>query len=194
MSLNRTPLTCRLLCQARTKEEAEYSKYVLNLYAMVFNYEFSKGTDIDKVLNRFLDQLGLQVGWTDQAVAFARQLLTMVLVKIGNGLKRWARAYNRDEWDNLYKFTAVIEDFMFYRPVATIATPASASRTPPPPAHHRDASAIRRPSLYQCACLRLAAWCAPTHLSACRLCQTIPRSSTCRRCCWTRSTTCRWPR
>ena len=104
---------------------------------MVFNYEFSKGTDIDKVLNRFMDQLALQVGWTDQAVTFARQLLTMVLVKIGNGLKRWARAYQRDEWDNLYKFTAVIEDFMFYRPVTSIATPAGALTVAPPHTYAR---------------------------------------------------------
>ena len=99
-------------------------KYVLNMFAMVFTYEFSKGTDIDKVLNRFMDQLALQAGWNDQVVAFARQVLTMILSKIGSGLKRWARAYNRDEWDSLYKFTSVVEDFMFYRPIDSIATPA----------------------------------------------------------------------
>jgi len=114
---------CLLVQQARTEMQNEYVKFVLNLFAMVFNYEFSKGTDMDKVLNRFLDQLRLQVGWNDQVVAFARQLLTMILIKIVNGLKRWARAYARDEWDNLYKFTAVVEDFMFYRPADDIVTP-----------------------------------------------------------------------
>lgn len=92
-----------LRLQDRTELEQEYMKFGLNLYAMVFSYEFCRGSDIDKVLNRFMDQMQLQAGWNSSVVAFVRQVLNLVLVKIGTGCRRWMRSYQRPEWSNLFK-------------------------------------------------------------------------------------------
>jgi hypothetical protein len=107
----------------RSPEQSEYLKYVMNLFAMVFFYVFNKKPDIDKVLSRFFAQLTLQVGWTAPAVGLGRSILSSLLVKVGNGAKRWKSQVDRPEWDSLFKVANVVEEFIFYRPAqeATMA-------------------------------------------------------------------------
>jgi hypothetical protein len=58
---------------------------------------------LPQVLNRCFAQLQMQVGWGEDAVAIARSLLHSLLVKVGNGAKRWQGTYDSPEWGQLLK-------------------------------------------------------------------------------------------
>ena len=81
----------------------------MNLYAMILHYVFSKGEeDIDKVMHRYFAQLERQAGWGEDVVALSRSLLHTLLVKIGNGSKRWMTLYENPEWSQLLKVGALL--------------------------------------------------------------------------------------
>lgn len=104
--------------EARSEVQNDFLKYTNNLFAMIFHHVFSKSEeDIDKVLHRCFVQLQLQAGWGEDAVAVGRSLLHSLLVKVGNGAKRWQTSYDSPEWSQLLKLASFIEEFLFYRPV-----------------------------------------------------------------------------
>jgi len=113
----------------RTELMNEYFKYVMNFFTMLLQYVFQSagaaGGDVDKQLTRFIAQLRLQVGWGDAAVAVVRNVFASLAVKVAQNCKRWNRRFDRPEWENLFKLAAVVEDFIFYRPVASDANDMS---------------------------------------------------------------------
>eukprot|EP01138_Halocafeteria_seosinensis_P004984 gb/GECG01005096.1/.p1 GENE.gb/GECG01005096.1/~~gb/GECG01005096.1/.p1 ORF type:complete len:1572 (+),score=266.02 gb/GECG01005096.1/:1-4716(+) len=114
--------TCPKKSSDRTEEQNEFLKYTMNMFAMVLNFAFSKGENkgmpIDELVERLLTQLAVQCGWNTATVSVSRSLLTNLVVKIGNGMKRWSSDPDRPEWRSLLKLCVVIENFFFYRPVS----------------------------------------------------------------------------
>jgi hypothetical protein len=53
-------------------------------------------------------QMELQAGWGEDSVSVMRSLLHTVLVKIGNGLKRWQHQYDGPEWGQLFKVSLFV--------------------------------------------------------------------------------------
>jgi hypothetical protein len=88
---------------ARTEQQKDIGKFVLNFYAMILFHAFTKGDDFDKVANRVMDQLTLQCGWTDDVVAVVRSLFACVLVKIASSSPRWKTQFELPEWQGLFK-------------------------------------------------------------------------------------------
>lgn len=113
--------TCPKKAADRTEEQNDFLKYTMNMFAMVLNFAFSKGENkgmpIDELIDRLLTQLSVQCGWNNSAVSVSRSLLTNLVVKIGNGMKKWSGDPERPEWRSLLKLCVVIENFFFYRPV-----------------------------------------------------------------------------
>ena len=60
-----------------------------------------------QVLHRYFLQLERQAGWGEQVVSLARSLLHSLLVKVGNGTKRWMNAYDSQEWPQLIKVRSI---------------------------------------------------------------------------------------
>lgn len=102
---------------ARSEECVEYTKYVLNLYAMVLHHVFGRGPEIETCMRRFFRLLRLQCGgWTNEVIGVARSLLGNLLVKVASGSNRWAKAYDKPQWQAMFALLKVTYDFVFYMP------------------------------------------------------------------------------
>jgi len=96
----------------------EYSKYVMNLYAMLLYHVMSQGgDDVEQAINKLFAQLVRQCGaWSLDVTTVARSVLSNLLVKIGSGSKRWRKDLTQPHWGGLFAVARVVEDFCFYRP------------------------------------------------------------------------------
>ncbi|KAA0150557.1 hypothetical protein FNF29_05132 [Cafeteria roenbergensis] len=96
----------------------EYSKFVMNLYAMLLYHVMARGgDDVEDTIGRLFAQMRRQSGaWSGDVVAVARSVLSNLLVKIGSGCKRWRKDLTQPQWGGLFAVARVIEDFCFYRP------------------------------------------------------------------------------
>lgn len=105
----------------RDATATEFLKYATNFFVMLFTRVFSTAGatgDVERAFSRFMAQLRLQCGWGEAAVAVARNMIGSVAGKLSSGVDRWHRKYDRPEWENLFKLATLVEDFIFYRPVA----------------------------------------------------------------------------
>jgi paxillin len=102
----------------RDPRVADYTKYVMNFYAMLLHNVFEQGgDDIEATMNRLFAQLRIQSGgWSPDAVGVARSVLSNLLVKIAGGSKKWRTDMTKQEWTSLFAVARVVEDFCFYRP------------------------------------------------------------------------------
>lgn len=101
----------------QTLVQAEVTKYVMNVYAVVHRFVFQNKEDFNGALNRTIRLVEDYAGRASDTIALTRLILCGLVGKLSNPkfVRLLLEDIHRLEWNNLFKLTAIIEDFLFYR-------------------------------------------------------------------------------